>query len=557
MHIEQSPDHRVEQHASWISVNPIIGCPYGCEYCFLGPDGLRPQRPTELIDASTTLDHLLESKFYDPSLSVAIGTRTDMFSTPANNLFTRKWLDVWESSGIPNPLVFVTKAEIPEDTIQRMSKIQDAGRAVLVFLSISGLDNTIERGVRHDRLRANLPRLSQYGIQPIHYWRPLMPMNSSLEVMRDVHGAVWPYASSSFIGGLRVTEEMKKQIHGWPEILDIDTNTLDSVWDNTSRENIAILRHDQPAYPLYEAVTCTIARATQTPDRNGMYGTEPCITANCPDSQRAICGNRKLPTDEAVRSALQRLAIPGNFAIASDGTVITDGLLGLDELTNFRLSTGLDIQPGMITDDTSYGWGNHHNRQPVYITSKSPLRNVSRKEFEVKRKTFLDLKRHFAETEKQPWDSLTIAGELGLQVAHLGIAMRGDALKNQYAPQLESVADEFADVIFNLMNLMSFLEIDVHSLMKHAKDDVDTNEWYDQLAMLSGLCWDAVAKKTGYKAYSNEQDSEALSLEKIISHMFKLVDHGITITNISQELEVVLETLLDKSHEFIAKNTVR
>jgi DNA repair photolyase len=35
----------IDQHATWIGVNPIQGCPKGCAYCFLRDRGQAPARP--------------------------------------------------------------------------------------------------------------------------------------------------------------------------------------------------------------------------------------------------------------------------------------------------------------------------------------------------------------------------------------------------------------------------------------------------------------------------------------------------------------------------------
>ncbi|MCY7343997.1 MAG: hypothetical protein LH603_19715 [Pseudonocardia sp.] len=50
-------------------------------------------------------------------------------------------------------------------------------------LSLPGLDDAIERGVRDDLLRDNFPRLAAAGIPIVHYWRPGIPASATAEVM--------------------------------------------------------------------------------------------------------------------------------------------------------------------------------------------------------------------------------------------------------------------------------------------------------------------------------------------------------------------------------------
>ncbi len=36
----------IAEHDTWISVDPLVGCPADCAYCYLGPLELRAKRPT-------------------------------------------------------------------------------------------------------------------------------------------------------------------------------------------------------------------------------------------------------------------------------------------------------------------------------------------------------------------------------------------------------------------------------------------------------------------------------------------------------------------------------
>lgn len=64
---------------------------------------------------------------------------------------------------VPNPVVLITKCLIPDDAIGAVTTARRAGLRVIVYVSYSGLGRAIERGIRHDDLKTNFPRLAQAG----------------------------------------------------------------------------------------------------------------------------------------------------------------------------------------------------------------------------------------------------------------------------------------------------------------------------------------------------------------------------------------------------------
>lgn len=373
MRIEQAPEKRVEQHASWIAINPVIGCPYNCEYCFLGPDNLRPKRPDELREPDAMMQDLLESKYYAPDIPVAIGTYTDMFATPKNQNYVRSWLDVWKDAELGNPLVFITKGEIPDDIAETMGGLHASGLPIVAFLSISGLGREIEKGVKHEKLFQNIGRLALHNVPVVHYWRPLMPQNSTPEVIERVHSLVAGRTTSSFVGGLRLTEAMKKQIINWPDILEIYTEDLDSAWDKDGYDRVSELRADRSDHPIYEAVSCTMANATQIAEYNGIHGTDMCARSNCPATQRAICGAKRPIPWEKINDTARRLQFESQFDVDTEDRILKiKRPLDVDELTNATHATGMQIKTDYVVEG-HYPWGTHHTRESVFISSTIPV----------------------------------------------------------------------------------------------------------------------------------------------------------------------------------------
>lgn len=61
----------VDQHATWIAVNPVQGCPKSCRYCFLHERGQAGVAPETLADPASTVELLLTSPLYAPTRPVA------------------------------------------------------------------------------------------------------------------------------------------------------------------------------------------------------------------------------------------------------------------------------------------------------------------------------------------------------------------------------------------------------------------------------------------------------------------------------------------------------
>lgn len=146
-------------------------------------------------------------------------------------------LEALAASGIRNPVCLITKCFIPDEALDSILRARRNGLPVLVYLSYSGLGPDIERGIRHDELRANFPRLHTAGIPVIHYWRPFLPQNSHPDILQDVLDLVRQYAKCSVTVGTKVKPSAREQITAlWPGITEAgqDPQTADSVWPRTA-----------------------------------------------------------------------------------------------------------------------------------------------------------------------------------------------------------------------------------------------------------------------------------------------------------------------------------
>lgn len=283
----------IDQHDTWLVVNPVQGCPKGCTYCYLKDLGLTRAKPAVLATPEETLDQLLAHRYYHPELVLALYTCTDALATPATRAHLTAFLDVLGASTVRNPVCLITKCAIPDDVVACITRNRAAGLPILVYLSYSGLGPDIERGIDHPALRANFPRLHAAAIPVIHYWRPALPQNSTPDIIEHVMDWATRYAACTVAVGTKVKPTALDQITGlWPELADphLDPQAADSVWPRTTWDWLHHLPDRYAGHPLFQTNSCALAYVLGRADRAGVLNTPTCLTANhCPAAQREIC----------------------------------------------------------------------------------------------------------------------------------------------------------------------------------------------------------------------------------------------------------------------------
>jgi hypothetical protein len=73
----------VDQHATWIAVDPVQGCPKVCSYCFLTSAG-RPLFGLSSWPARWRRSTCSRSPYYAPDRPVALYTWTDAMALPSS-----------------------------------------------------------------------------------------------------------------------------------------------------------------------------------------------------------------------------------------------------------------------------------------------------------------------------------------------------------------------------------------------------------------------------------------------------------------------------------------
>lgn len=356
----------VDQHATWIAVNPIQGCPKGCAYCFLRDRGQAPARPALMADPGQTADLLTASTYYAPDRPVALYTWTDVMAAADSRAHLAGLLGELARRQTPNPIVLITKCRVPDDSIQAVITARRSGMRVIVYLSYSGLGSEVERGIRHEEVRANFPRLADAAIPVVHYWRPAFPESATPEVMEGVLALAARYARCSMAAGLKVEPAALARLERiWPALAATSGVTeAEGVYPRPFWEFTHKTWQRYPEYPVFHANSCALAYVLGQPDSYGMFGSDLCRNRNrCPQPQRDRCSaaSQASPalTESLVRAALRRRGHPdAEFTVdAAAREVVIDAALPSNAAAALTQDLKAAIIPGRMSHDPYWNSG--------------------------------------------------------------------------------------------------------------------------------------------------------------------------------------------------------
>ncbi|MEU9480731.1 radical SAM protein [Streptomyces sp. NPDC048191] len=364
----------IDQHETWLGVNPIQGCNKACGYCYLVDRGQTRVKPVELATPSRTVDLLKTSPYYNPQAVLALYTCTDALSTPRTRAHLIGLLGELAAREVRNPVCLITKCAVTEDVIDAILDARAAGTPVIVYLSYSGLGPDIERGIDHQALRENFPRLHEHGIPVIHYWRPLMPANAAPKTITHVLDWAARYSACSVAVGLKVKQGARDQMAQlWPELgaEELPLESADAVWPRETWELLASLPSRYPDHPIFQTNACALAHVLQRPDSHRVHGTAACAANHCPNSQRDRCA-AAVPapvTADDVRGRLVWLGVPTIRAIdwdAEQRTATVQGALATRDRNNVSQQLGITIRAARDGSDR-YWSGRFEGGQPLII----------------------------------------------------------------------------------------------------------------------------------------------------------------------------------------------
>lgn len=296
----------IAYHDSWISLDPIIGCRYECKYCVLRLPGWTQKIPEKLFSPKEAVNKLLNHLYFIRNKTViCLGSRTDSFLKD-NIDFTFSVLLEFEKNSLSNPICIATKSQIPMTFIKKIKTLKYL--KLIILLSYSGLPKHLEPGIDFSAIRNNFEVLAKENIPIIHFWRPLIPSNTSDLQIREMLAFVSKYAKASIIVGLKYNPELRNLFNNQPELCIPDKNIpLYGDWlpPNIEEKLWKIAKTKFSDYHIFKHTSCAVSYILQKPDYNATtYRDEICKVSTCPDSQRRICESAVLKPDIQQVSAL-------------------------------------------------------------------------------------------------------------------------------------------------------------------------------------------------------------------------------------------------------------
>jgi hypothetical protein len=341
----------------WLSINNFMRCRLGCRYCFAshrdeelenGNCAVVSKKPIKIFSDESLVEYTVNHPYFRAELGDGTGTplglhtgTTEAF-LPEVKESTFRILELLARRGLQNDVSIITKLSLDSDDIQRLEDI--LGNVRLNIMSCySALPEEIEPfnspGVM-DKKRKMVEQVAYRGtpnLRIFHYMRPLaIGWNTSEEQIGEALRYGEP-TTATVIGGISLTN-LTQQIldsnlalpggpnpgkprDGWEKFGDgkkfLPPYLVDRILE--IREKLGILT------PLVRRSSCSVSIANSKPDYNAHRVESPeknCLPS-CPAKQQKICESQKMPTQQAVREALDKMGFPEiNFQITEKAVIL-------------------------------------------------------------------------------------------------------------------------------------------------------------------------------------------------------------------------------------------
>lgn len=318
----------ISEHDTWISIDPLVGCPACCAYCFVKPRqrGVREpsirRSPREMVHELR--DYLAERNrgwqaATGPNTPVCIGNYTDMLMSEQGRKYLLEYVELHAWHLPEFPLCVATKAVVDSNFLDELDAV---GYPVLLFLSQSfmkqrGFAEIEPRGTCTDEQTVEAVRSAAKtrNIRPLHFWRPITPETvPSASVARDL---IKPLKDAGCLASVAVgfkcksgvPRKLKKVVGG-----DVKSGFRGEHFPEEFAETVFSASHELQ-YPVFRNTSCAVAFALERQESLGSWGNgqrrlrcDPCY---CPDEQKRRCNSAREasgPPGPSMRLAIARAA---------------------------------------------------------------------------------------------------------------------------------------------------------------------------------------------------------------------------------------------------------
>ncbi|MEU2954600.1 hypothetical protein [Streptomyces xanthochromogenes] len=333
-------------HAGMLILNPILGCNFGCVYCFRADeqresvDWFLSGRPTKVLEEDLLVDRLARHPLFVPGVTqLGLHTATTDPFLPQVRDSTFRILEILERRGWSNDVMIITKCYLRDQDVDRLASFTSF--RILLFLTHNAAPEGMERmGAGPEylaRKKRTVERLARWPhLAAAHYYRPIVPGWNDRDEQITEALTFGEALGASVIGGLKeipnlaelgrrrglslpVLSPDREEKYFPPElverILGIHRRlglTSVIVGDQSCGLTVMLSRLNNSAVPNVEGLKA-YDLAT---------GREPRCMALCSPDQLTACAAPSAPTQNIVRSLLERAGIKAGFEIRPDRLVV-------------------------------------------------------------------------------------------------------------------------------------------------------------------------------------------------------------------------------------------
>lgn len=363
----------VAQHESWISLDPIQGCPASCVYCYLEPSGLTTtvpgasrEAPESAYQSLATYRYLDKYKFSDVTMGrnfpIAIGNYTDICLTPKNRQFLLSLLYKHQQQMPEVPVCIVTKAALQPAFLEAINQI---GIRVIFFISLSFLPSTMERGAPPATTRLkNFEHIAQFSnLHAVHFWRPATSMSvpDRATAIRQIELLKSAGAEASVITGLKFGDTLAQvfsaneqhALHTFFKAQLEHQHLRNEIFEPDVQEHI-LSAAQELSYPVYLHTSCAVSYILEQADYNATFRKPHfevrCQVSTCPSTQRERCIQLKVrypyPSDSLLEQVAHYLGIPETHVAYSErrDTIFVHCTLTQEEQTYLTQATSFPVR---------------------------------------------------------------------------------------------------------------------------------------------------------------------------------------------------------------------